>query len=161
MASEATVTSRIERLGVQEPRVPSRGAEGVPCRRWQGQDSTALGGHPASSTAPWPLQFISKFFPKRLWLGPEVALGNLLPSKGKAPWPRHQALPGLAPRLRVGGMVRGRHSSCHSSSSSTICPFPALAANPNHFLLCRLQPLPAAWPCADPEGQRTVLSCQL
>lgn len=56
------------------------------------------------------------------------------------------------------GGQRGRHSSCHSSSSSTICPFPALAANPNHFLLGRLRPLPAAWPCTDPEGQRTILS---
>lgn len=45
----------------------------------------------------------------------------------------------------------------HSTSSLTVCPFPALAANVNHFLVGHLRPLPAAWPCSDLGRDRTVL----
>lgn len=71
-----------ERLRLREPHI--EGGEGRTLLSWVGSQ-------------------LSLLLPKHLWLGPEVALGNLLPSKSKAPWPKHQALPGLAPRLGFGG----------------------------------------------------------
>lgn len=47
--------------------MPSRAAEGAPCRREQGQDSAVLDGLPALSAAPWPLQFIPKFLRSYGW----------------------------------------------------------------------------------------------
>lgn len=115
-----------ERLRLREPHI--EGGEGRTLLSWVGSQ-------------------LSLLLPKRLWLGPEVALGNLLPSKSKAPWPKHQALPGLAPRLGFGG----------GPGATFQLPFQLLLDNLSISCLgCKSQPFPSRPP---PASARCLALC--
>lgn len=59
--------------------------------------------------------------------------------------------------LTVGSDLRRAQRGRHSNSSSTVCPFPALAANFNHFLHGPPPASAAAWPHTDPGRHRMGL----
>lgn len=135
-----------------------RELRGSPGER-QRQDLVQLPAPPppccGPSTTLRPLRLFPTLLLDGLWLGTGGGTGRAPTPGGKSSSGQDTShfLP-LGPDLRRegwgGAAPRGRHSSWHSNSSSTISPFPALAANFNHFLLGPPPASAAAWPCADP-----------